>query len=73
MSHGEELEFLKIDLKNMIAGMTICEHALNPEECNHLHLHKRCLSVLERIEPVKEKKGKATREAFTKTVRELEV
>ena len=45
----EELKFLKCDLENMITGMTICEGILSNEERVHLSLHRRCLSVLERI------------------------
>lgn len=49
MSKTDELEFLKCDLENMITGMTICKHTLSQEEIDHLSLHRRCLSVLERI------------------------
>lgn len=49
MSREDELEFLKCDLTNMITGMTICESILSQEEKDHLSLHRRCLSVLERI------------------------
>lgn len=50
MNKNDELEFLKLDLENIIAGMEICENILSQEEKDHLLLHKRCLSVLERIE-----------------------
>ena len=53
----DELEFLKCDLLNMIAGMTICESILSQEEKDHLNLHRRCLSVLERIKPCEEKEN----------------
>lgn len=49
MSREDELEFLKCDLENMITGMTICESILSQEEKDHLSLHRRCLSVLQRI------------------------
>jgi len=49
MKREEELEFLKIDLNNIIRGMTICESLLSDEEKDHLNLHRRCLSILERI------------------------
>lgn len=49
MDKNDELEFLKCDLENMITGMTICEGILSPEEKEHLSLHRRCLSVLQRI------------------------
>ena len=55
MNKGEELAFLKLDLKNMITGMTICKNILSNEELDHLDLHRRCLSVLERIKPVEDK------------------
>lgn len=48
---GDELEFLKIDLANMIQGMTICESILGQKEKEHLDLHRRCYSILERIKP----------------------
>ena len=49
MRKEDELEFLKCDLENMIQGMTICESILRQEEKDHLSLHRRCLSVMERI------------------------
>lgn len=49
MTREDELEFLKCDLTNMITGMTICEGMLSQEEQEHLSLHRRCLSVLQRI------------------------
>lgn len=49
MSREDELEFLKCDLENMITGMTICESILSQEEKEQLSLHRRCLSVLQRI------------------------
>lgn len=49
MNRNDELEFLKIDLNNIIQGMTICEALLSDEEKDHLNLHRRCLSILERI------------------------
>ena len=49
MTREDELDFLKIDLRNIIDGMTICESILTQEERDHLSLHRRCLSVLERI------------------------
>ena len=49
MTREDELEFLKCDLTNMITGMTICESILSQEEKDHLSLHRRCLSVLQRI------------------------
>lgn len=52
MSKEDELEFLKCDLLNMISGMTICESILSPEEKDHLSLHRRCLSIFNRIEPL---------------------
>ena len=51
MSKEDELEFLKCDLENMIAGMTICESVLSQEEKDQLSLHRRCLSILNRIKP----------------------
>ena len=57
MSREEELEFLKMDLKNIITGMTICESILSLEEKEHLSIHRRCLSVLERIKPREENNG----------------
>lgn len=50
MTREDELEFLKADLLNIITGMTICESVLTQEEKDHLSLHRRCLSILERIE-----------------------
>lgn len=58
MTKDEELEFLKMDLENIIQGMTICESILSQGEREHLDLHRRCLSVLERINPVRDKAGK---------------
>ena len=58
MSREEELEFLKMDLKNIITGMTICESILSLEEKEHLSIHRRCLSVLERIKPTSGKENK---------------
>ena len=49
MSREDELEFLKCDLENIITGMAICEGILSQEEKEHLSLHRRCLSVLQRI------------------------
>lgn len=49
MTREDELEFLKADLVNIIEGMTICESILTQEERDHLSLHRRCLSILERI------------------------
>ena len=54
MRRGEELEFLKADLENMIIGMTIAESLLSQEEREHLSLHRRCMSILERIKPAEE-------------------
>ena len=48
----DELEFLKCDLDNMIAGMTICGSILSQEEKDYLLLFQRCRSVLDRIKPV---------------------
>ena len=56
MSRNDELEFLKIDLENAIAGMTICESILSQEEKDHLSLHRRCMSVLERIKVAESEK-----------------
>ena len=58
MSREDELEFLKCDLKNMIVGMMICESILSQEEKDHLSLHRRCLSVLERIKVAEESEDK---------------
>ena len=58
MRKEDELEFLKCDLENIIDGMTICEGILSSEEKDHLSLHRRCLSVLERIKVTEsEEKG----------------
>lgn len=51
MNRNTELEILKIDLDNIIAGMTICKNILRPEEADYLNLFKRCKSVLDRIKP----------------------
>lgn len=48
---NQELEMLKIDLENAIVGMEICEGMLSREEKDHLNLHRRCMSILERIRP----------------------
>lgn len=58
MNRTDELEILKIDMENIIAGMTICEGILSPEEHSHLALHKRCLSILKRIKPADEEETK---------------
>ncbi len=50
MDKSDELNFLKCDLKNMIDGMTMVESLLSQTEKDHLNLHRRCMSVLERIE-----------------------
>lgn len=52
MNKNDELEFLKCELENRIQGMTVCESILSNEEKDHLNLHRRCLSILERIKPV---------------------
>jgi len=51
VNREDELEFLKCDLENIITGMTICESILSQEEKDHLSLHRRCLSILNRIKP----------------------
>lgn len=56
MSREDELEFLKCDLENMITGMTICESILSQEEKEQLSLHRRCLSVLQRIKVAESEK-----------------
>ena len=50
MDKSDELNFLKCELKNVIDGMTMIEYLLSQEDKDHLNLHRRCLSVLERIE-----------------------
>ena len=49
MSREDELEILKLDLENIIEGMTICGSVLTREESKCLSLFRRCLSVLKRI------------------------
>lgn len=55
MNKTDELEILKIELENIIDGMSICSEILTPEEHTHLVLHKRCLSILKRIKPAEDK------------------
>ena len=50
MSKTDELDFLKYDLENMITDMMEYESKLSYEEKNHLSLHRRCLSILNRTE-----------------------
>lgn len=46
-----ELEILKIDLENLIQGMSICREDLTHSELDCLELLKRCNSVINRIKP----------------------
>lgn len=54
MTKSEELEFLKIDLDNVIQGMAICDSILSKDERYYLLLFQRCKSVLDRIKPIGE-------------------
>ena len=51
-----ELEMLKMDLENVIQGMTICAGVLSKDEQEYLALFNRCLSLINRIKPIKEDK-----------------
>ena len=51
MDREAELYFLKNELENVIQGMALCKSILSREEREHLDLHRRCLSELERIKP----------------------
>lgn len=49
-----ELEALKIDLNNLIDGMTILTDTLTENEKECLRMLCRCLSVIDRIVPINE-------------------